>query len=48
MKLNRRGRIVRAIVLIAGALLALSFISSRIWYTVDGGYCIGSMVSCGA
>jgi hypothetical protein len=45
VKLNRRGRVVRAIVLIAGALLALAFISSRLWWT-GGGYCIGSMSEC--
>ena len=45
MKLNRRGRIVRAIVLITGAILALAFISSRVWYT-PAGYCIGSMSEC--
>jgi hypothetical protein len=45
MKLNRRGRIVRAIVLIAGAILALAFISSRLWWTGEG-YCIGSMANC--
>jgi hypothetical protein len=45
MKLNRRGRIVRAIVLIAGAILALSFISSRVWYT-PAGYCIGTAAKC--
>jgi hypothetical protein len=45
VKLNRRGRIVRAIVLIAGALLALAFISSHIWWT-GGGYCVGSMSEC--
>ena len=46
MKITRRGRIVRAIVLIAGAALALSFISSHIWWTGEGGYCIGSMSEC--
>lgn len=46
MRLNRRGRIVRAIVLIAGAILALAFISSRLWYTGEGGYCVGSMSQC--
>jgi hypothetical protein len=45
MKLNRRGRIVRAIVLGAGLALALGFISSRVWYT-ETGYCIGTMARC--
>jgi len=45
MKLTRRGRVVRAIVLITGAILALAFISSRVWYT-PAGYCIGSMSEC--
>lgn len=45
MKITKRGRIVRAIVLIAGALLALWFISSSIWYTGEG-WCIGSMSEC--
>jgi len=47
MKITRRGRIVRAILIAAGIAL-LIWISGHIWYTVDGGYCIGSMVICGA
>lgn len=46
MKLNRRGRIVRALLIGAGIALALWFISTRLWYTGEGGYCIGSMVKC--
>jgi hypothetical protein len=46
MRLNRRGRIVRALLIGAGVILALWFISSRIWYT-PAGYCIGTLLECG-
>jgi hypothetical protein len=45
MRLNKRGRVVRAIVLITGAILALAFISSRLWWTGEG-YCIGTALKC--
>jgi hypothetical protein len=44
MKLNRRGRIVRAILIGAGIALAL-WCAGNIWWT-DGGYCVGSMAKC--
>jgi hypothetical protein len=44
MRLNRRGRIVRALLIGAGIALAL-WCAGNIWYT-DGGYCIGSMSEC--
>lgn len=45
MRLNRRGRIVRALLIGAGIALAL-WCAGNIWYTVEGGYCIGSMSEC--
>lgn len=44
MRLTRRGRIVRAILILAG-IVALYWISGHIWWTVDG-YCVGDMASC--
>ena len=46
MRLTRRGRIVRALLIAAGIAL-LIWVSGHVWYTGEG-YCIGSMVSCGA
>jgi len=45
MRLNRRGRIVRAILIGAGLALALWLISGYIWFTGEG-YCVGSMAKC--
>jgi hypothetical protein len=45
MKLTRRGRIARALLIGAGIILAL-WIAGRVWYTGEGGYCIGSMAKC--
>jgi hypothetical protein len=44
MRLNRRGRIVRALLIGAGIALAL-WISGNIWWTGEE-WCRGSMVSC--
>jgi hypothetical protein len=45
MKITRRGRIVRAILIGLGLILALWFTSSQVWYS-DTGWCIGSMSEC--
>ena len=45
MRLNRRGRIVRALLIVSGAIALLWLISARIWYTPTG-YCFGSMAKC--
>jgi hypothetical protein len=45
MRLNKRGRIVRALLIGAGIALALWFTSTRLWFTGEG-YCVGSMVKC--
>jgi hypothetical protein len=45
MRLTRRGRIVRALAIGAGIALIL-WASGQIWYTGEGGYCIGSMSEC--
>jgi hypothetical protein len=44
MKINRRGRIVRAILIGAGIALAL-WIAGQVWWTGEG-WCIGSMSKC--
>jgi hypothetical protein len=45
MRLNRRGRRVRA-ALIAAALLALIYaLSALVWWTGEG-YCIGTLTAC--
>jgi hypothetical protein len=44
MRLNRRGRIVRALLIGAGIALLL-WLSGRIWWT-DEGYCFGSVTAC--
>jgi hypothetical protein len=43
MRLTRRGRIVRAVAILAGIALLL-WLSGQVWY-VDG-WCIGSMSEC--
>ena len=45
MRLNKRGRIVRAILIGLGIALAL-WVAGHLWYTGEG-YCIGSMTKCG-
>lgn len=44
MKLTRRGRLVRA-ALILLAIAALWYIAGHVWY-IGPGYCIGSLISC--
>ena len=45
MRLNRRGRRVRA-ALIAAALLALIYaLTALVWWT-GSGYCLGTMAGC--
>jgi hypothetical protein len=44
MRLNRRGRIVRALLIGAGIALGL-WVAGNVWYTPTGG-CIGSMSEC--
>jgi hypothetical protein len=44
MRLTRRGKIVRAVLIVAGLAL-LIWASGHIWYTGTG-YCIGSMTKC--
>jgi hypothetical protein len=45
MRITRRGKIVRAVAILAGIALIV-WASGRIWYTGEGGYCIGSMSEC--
>jgi hypothetical protein len=44
MRLNRRGRIVRAILIGLALALAL-WVAGNVWHTPTG-YCIGSMSEC--
>lgn len=44
MRITRRGKIVRAILIVAGLALLL-WISGHVWITESGG-CIGSMSEC--
>lgn len=44
MRITRRGRLVRAVLILAGVCLAL-WMASRLWWT-GGGWCIGSMAEC--
>jgi hypothetical protein len=46
MKLTRRGRRVRAIVLILLALYATIQVSANLWYVDGRGYCWGSYEKC--
>jgi len=44
VRLNKRGRIVRAILIGAGLALAL-WVAGNLWFTGEG-WCIGSMSEC--
>ena len=45
-RLNRRGRRVHA-ALIAALVIALIYaLSALIWWTGEGGYCIGTLTAC--
>jgi hypothetical protein len=45
MKLTKRGKRVRAVLILAGVALVY-WVSGNVWWTGDEGYCIGSMVEC--
>jgi hypothetical protein len=45
MRLNKRGRIVRALLIGAGIALGL-WIAGNVWITDTGRICLGSMVKC--
>ena len=42
--LNKRGRLVRAVLILAGLCLA-GWMASRLWWTGEG-WCLGSMIKC--
>ena len=44
MKLNKRGKRVRAVLILAGVVF-LVWVSAFVWWT-EGGYCLGSMAKC--
>lgn len=44
MKLTKRGRQVRAVLILAG-VVCIAWISSRVWFDGEG-WCIGSMAQC--
>ena len=46
MKLTRRGKRVRAVVLISLVLYATIQVSSNLWYVEGDGYCWGSYEKC--
>ena len=46
MKLTKRGKRVRAIVLILLALYATIQVSANLWYMGESGYCWGSYEKC--
>lgn len=46
MKLTKRGKRVRAIVLILIALYATIQVSANLWYMGESGYCWGSFEKC--
>ena len=45
MRLNRRGRRVRAALIAALILATIYALSALIWWTGDG-YCIGTLTAC--
>jgi hypothetical protein len=45
MRLNRRGRTVRAILITALILVGVYALSALIWYTGEG-YCLGTLAAC--
>jgi hypothetical protein len=46
MRLNRRGRRVRS-ALIAALVIAIVYaLTALIWWTGEGGYCLGTMAGC--
>jgi hypothetical protein len=45
MKLTKRGKRVRALLILAG-IIFLVWVSGNVWVTDDGGYCFGSMAQC--
>jgi hypothetical protein len=46
MRLNRRGRTVRAILITALILAGVYALTALIWWTGEGGYCLGTMAGC--
>jgi hypothetical protein len=45
MKLNKRGKRVRALLILAGVALFIWWMVTGFWWTEDG-LCIGSMTEC--
>jgi hypothetical protein len=45
MRLNRRGKRVRAIVIVALVLALIYALSAFVWWTGEG-YCLGTMAGC--
>ena len=46
MKLNKRGKRARALLILAGVVLLVWLVSSRVWYVPEVGYCFGTMANC--
>jgi hypothetical protein len=45
MRLNRRGRRVRAALIVALILAAIYALSAFVWWTGEG-YCLGTLTAC--
>ena len=45
MRLNRRGKRVRAIVIVALVIALIYALSALVWWTGEG-YCLGTMAGC--
>jgi hypothetical protein len=46
LQLNRRGRRVRAALIAALVIAAIYALSAFVWWTGEGGYCLGTMTGC--
>lgn len=46
MKLTRKGKRVRAVILISLTLYAIIQVSANLWYVSGSGYCWGSYEKC--
>jgi hypothetical protein len=44
MKLTKRGKLVRAVLILA-LIFVLYLVATHIWW-VDGGYCFGDVIAC--
>ena len=45
MKLNKRGKRVRAVLILAGVVIFIWWMTSGLWWTGEG-WCAGTMTEC--